>query len=201
MFTMKPFVLIVTGPPCSGKSTLAAVLGAQLGVPLIEKDVIKEALFDSVGSSEGRNSRAWSRSLSTASFAALFRLASRIVGQGASLIVEGNFRPEHAGDFEALRAASDVTLVQICCGGDGCVLLERFEARARLGLRHPGHLDRQTIDELRDALLEGRSAPLRIDGACFSYDSTSSDAGQLDRLISALARAIEAENTAVHGSG
>jgi len=193
MLTMKPFVLIVTGPPCSGKSTLAAVLGAHLGVPLIEKDVIKEALFDSVESSGERNSRAWSRSLSNASFAAMFRLASRIVGQGGSLIVEGNFRPEHARDFEALRAATDATLVQICCGGDGHVLLERFEERARLGLRHPGHLDQHTIDELRESLLLGISPPLAVVGECFAFDSTSADGSQLDELVSALARAIDSE--------
>lgn len=201
MLTMKPFVLIVTGPPCSGKSTLAAVLAAHLRVPLIEKDVIKEALFDNVGSGQERGSRAWSRSLSNASFAAIFRLASRIVGQGGSLIVEGNFRPEHARDFEALRAAAHATLVQICCRGDGRVLLERFEERARLGLRHPGHVDQLALDELRDSLLAGASAPLAIAGDCFLFDSTSSDDGQLGRLVAEVSQVLEPPGAGSRSSG
>jgi predicted kinase len=201
MLTMKPFVVIVTGPPCSGKSTLAAVLAAHLRVPLIEKDVIKEALFDTLGASADGDPRAWSRSLSNASFAAMFRLASRIVGQDGSLILEGNFRPEHAREFEALYAAGNATLVQICCGGEGRVLLERSEERARLALRHPGHLDRQAIHELRESLLAGSSPPLQIPGSCFNFDSTSSAPGALEQLVCAVAEAIHPGNAASAGSG
>jgi hypothetical protein len=131
----------------------------------------------------------------------MFRLASRIVGQAGSLIVEGNFRPEHARDFEALRAATGARLIQVCCSGEGRVLLARFEERALLGLRHAGHLDRHTIDELRDSLLEGGSAPLVIVGECLSFDSTSSDDSQLERLVSRITTATEAGGTESPRSG
>jgi predicted kinase len=41
--------VVVTGPPASGKSTLARALAAHLGLPLIAKDAIKEALMDTLG--------------------------------------------------------------------------------------------------------------------------------------------------------
>jgi predicted kinase len=42
------FVLVV-GWPASGKSTLAAALAAELDLPLLAKDEVKEALMDGLG--------------------------------------------------------------------------------------------------------------------------------------------------------
>jgi predicted kinase len=52
-------LILVTGPPASGKTTLAQPLARQLGVPLLGKDTVKEALFDTLGTGD----RAWSRRL------------------------------------------------------------------------------------------------------------------------------------------
>ena len=37
--------VVVSGPPASGKSTLAPALAAELGLPLVAKDTIKNALM------------------------------------------------------------------------------------------------------------------------------------------------------------
>jgi 2-phosphoglycerate kinase len=41
----RPLFVVVSGPPASGKSTLAPVLARELGLPLIAKDTIKDALM------------------------------------------------------------------------------------------------------------------------------------------------------------
>ena len=46
---MPPTLIVVTGAPGSGKSTVAVPLARRLGVPLIAKDDIKEALWDHIG--------------------------------------------------------------------------------------------------------------------------------------------------------
>ena len=46
---MRVFVL-AAGPPGSGKTTLAVPLAAELGLPLIAKDAIKEVLMETLGS-------------------------------------------------------------------------------------------------------------------------------------------------------
>jgi adenylate kinase family enzyme len=39
-------VVLVSGAPGSGKTTIAVPLAAELGLPLLSKDIIKEQLFD-----------------------------------------------------------------------------------------------------------------------------------------------------------
>ena len=51
---MLEFVVVVNGVPGAGKTTLAAPLAEALDLPLVGKDALKEALFDSVN---GRISR------------------------------------------------------------------------------------------------------------------------------------------------
>src|SRR6266508_4058354 len=57
-------LLLVTGAPSSGKTTLAVPLARHLGLPLITKDTIKEALFDTLGTGD----HTWSTRLGAASF-------------------------------------------------------------------------------------------------------------------------------------
>jgi len=40
-----PLFVVVSGPPASGKSTLAPMLARELDLPLIAKDTIKDALM------------------------------------------------------------------------------------------------------------------------------------------------------------
>lgn len=57
-----PRLLLVNGLPGSGKSTLAVALSARLWLPLYRKDVVKETLFDRLGTAD----REWSRTLGMA---------------------------------------------------------------------------------------------------------------------------------------
>ncbi len=41
--------VVVSGPPASGKSSLAPLLATSLDLPLLAKDVIKDALVDALG--------------------------------------------------------------------------------------------------------------------------------------------------------
>ena len=63
-----PLVLIVAGPPASGKTTLARSLAESLTLPPFVKDDFKEVLFDTLGWSD----RAWSRKLGGVSMQLLF---------------------------------------------------------------------------------------------------------------------------------
>ena len=72
--SLLPRFIIVGGAPASGKTTLAEQLAAELSLPLLTKDLFKEALFDYPGLPADRER---SGELSRAAYAALYRVAAR----------------------------------------------------------------------------------------------------------------------------
>ena len=129
-------VLIVTGLPAAGKTTLAMLLARRWSVPLLYKDLIKKALLDVLGATDASASRR----LSDASFAVLFALARELVAAGASLVLEGNFRPaEHASPARALSRTAKCA--QVLCLSEEPERIRRLRARASDANRHAGHRD------------------------------------------------------------
>src|SRR4051794_3017127 len=84
-------LVIVSGPPGAGKSTLAGPLAAELALPLLAKDVIKESLFDALGHVED-DPLASSRRLGGAAMELLWRLAAEC----PAVAIEANFRTQSA---------------------------------------------------------------------------------------------------------
>ena len=62
-------LLIIAGMPASGKSTVSARISQHFGYPILEKDSIKEELFDTIGF----NCYAEKRQLDVAATAVLLR--------------------------------------------------------------------------------------------------------------------------------
>ena len=98
-------LLIVGGPPASGKTTLARRLAADLRLPLLSRDDCKERLFDTLGTgwptataapNHDATDRAWSRRLGGASYELLWGALETQLAAGVATIVESNFRGARA---------------------------------------------------------------------------------------------------------
>ena len=156
-------LLIVTGLPGTGKTTLARALARRHGAMLIAKDMIKEPLLDVLGAADAAASRA----LSDASFAILFAMARELAGSQCDLVLEGNFRPgQHEQPLRPLFAAH-VAGAQLLCRVPESVRRARLLARARDPSRHAGHRDAELLAPA--ALLAGAQADgfLELPGARF----------------------------------
>jgi predicted kinase len=187
MSAAPPAVVVVSGPPASGKTTLAARLAADLRLPLHTKDRIKEALFDTLGGGD----RAWSRKLGAATMEVLYHAVESELAAGCACVAEANFHPEWATPrFRDLQARYPCRPVQVQCRADGPTLLARFQARAVAGTRHPGHLDHLLAGELAPVLLRGYYDALDLDGPIFHVDTTDFAAVDYPALLAAVSAAI-----------
>jgi predicted kinase len=163
------WLIVVTGRPAAGKSTLATWLGQQLAFPVISKDEIKEVLFNQLGWQD----REWSKALGRASVELMYFFAQTQLEIGQSAILDNAFHPDLASaKLQALSRLHGVCTLQIICDADGRVLFERFKCRAESGIRHEGHVDAQSLDEFETRLKQETSLKLDIEGQALRVDTT-----------------------------
>lgn len=164
-----PKLIIVTGRPAAGKTTLAQWLAQELRIPVISKDNIREVLFERLGWQD----RACAQMLGRASVDLMFYFAQMQLEVGHSLILDNAFDPAlSAPRFRDLMVRYHAQAMQIVCNADQGTLYQRFQARAASGGRHPGHGDEDVFEQLRSHLAQEHSPILEIGGAVIKVDTT-----------------------------
>lgn len=178
-----PLLVVVTGAPATGKTTVAERLERELGLLRISRDDFKETLFDTLGWSD----RAWSRRLGGASWELLFIVLERALRTGTSIIVESNFRDDPDTErFRCLLREVPAAVVQIYCSTAPNVLLERFASRQR----HAGHVDHEVLAEVAAGLSGDAWAPLTLPGVLLRVDTTRLDGKRLEGVLSRVREAM-----------
>jgi predicted kinase len=128
--------VVVSGPPASGKTTLARAIAPALGLPLIAKDTIKQALMSVLPVPDIETSRM----VGTASVAALYAVAAETAGA----VLESVWHRSRAlADLRGLPG----NIVEVFCRCDPPIAARRYALRA--GTRAAGHFDAdRTVEEL-----------------------------------------------------
>lgn len=177
------FVIIITGLPGTGKTTLGKHLAQRYNLPYIHKDGIKEILFDAIGDC----SLELSQKLGLSSIHLIHYVTTALITAGQSLIVEANFKPKPAtAEWLALKHKYEFETFQIQCHTNGEVLVQRFQKRIGTEERHPGHHDQVKSS----SLLQGRQENLKIGGHVFELDTTDFNTVDHEGLHIALETAL-----------
>jgi predicted kinase len=155
-------LIVVSGAPGTGKSTIARELGAALRLPVLSLDSVKEALADVLGLGD----EDWSNRVGDAAAEVVFRLAA----QFPDAVAEGWWRGPRRD-----RAMAEFTgAVEVFCRSDPDLAAARSLARREHG-RHPIHRDMINPAEAGSAAhiasLAATVTPLRLGGPLVEVDT------------------------------
>jgi predicted kinase len=184
--------IVVSGPPCAGKSTLATAIAARTGWPLLAKDDYKERVFERLGARD----REWSGRVSLLAWDLLLAEAGRLLAHGVGCVLEGNFR---APQRQALAALSPPPqFVEIRCQARPELLAARYRARAGAGGRHPGHVDLEALPELEREWAVAGASGAALGGALIVWDNSAGF--EAATPLRELERALAAVNAPASGT-
>lgn len=166
-----PLLLIISGLPATGKTTLARRLADHFSLPAMYKDTIKETLCDVTGSS----SLVASRKLGQASILLLYQFAEALLQARQPCLIESFFYPELARqDLLNLQAHCPFVPLEIHCHTNISTIFERYEKRFLAGARHPCHLDSRHIQAFKESMpfRPELALPLTLSNQVIELDTT-----------------------------
>ncbi len=166
----RALLIVITGPPATGKTYLGKLLSKQYSLPYFSKDAFKEMMFDNAEEINWETSRFFS----TTSFETLTIISRELLTYQISHIIGANFKPQlHAPYLQGIKQEFDPDILQVQLQCQGEVLVDRFRQRAASGAMHPGHQGLRFFERLTETLKKGKTEPFEVDSEIVYIDTTN----------------------------
>jgi predicted kinase len=145
-----PRLVLVSGLPAAGKTTIAHALGTRLPCPVISRDEIKEGLVHA----RGGGTPEWGAPIANETFALFYRIVGELVRSGCSVVAEAAYLRDLSQEVMKLVAHADACVVH--CQIDRDVAVQRFIERAASDpLRRILHPDAEIVAAMERAPSNG----------------------------------------------
>jgi predicted kinase len=182
-----PALVIISGPPGAGKTSLAVEISRDLGLAMLAKDMFKEAIFDELPGADTSDAHR----LGIASVGMMYRFARHQLENGVGIILESTFdRGKAEEDVSPLLELANAVIVH--CSAPHELIIERYEERADDPDRHEVHRDEDHLDSLKQNLAAGIYEPMDLDVPTIEVDMTEPDEVDVQDLIIRIRTILEA---------
>ena len=184
----RPRLVLVSGAPATGKTTLARRLSEALPLPLLARDAIGTIVADAFGVHFSQSSE-HGRALLQSTIALYYAMLDQLLRAGVSVLTESTF---HRGisERELRPCVARARTILIHCQTARDVSVGRFIERLERGERHPATIPR---DEERIALLragecvdswERAEDPIDLDVPTLQVDTTRGYVPDFETIVS-----------------
>lgn len=139
-------IILIGGELATGKTTLARALSKKLNIPFFYKDILKEALADTIGF----KNREENKQLSVAVFDIFLNISKGFIESNNDLILESNFKQNEINELEKLFNHANYHIISIVLSGDDEILYKRYLNRFKNEHRHPAHANFNSKQEFNE---------------------------------------------------
>ena len=122
-------LIIITGIPCSGKTTISTILSKTMHCDCISKDLFKEQLFSTYGFSSVEEKK----HLDTQAEKLLYSTIAAYIEEGKDLIVDKWLQSTQP--LQSIRNINNANLIFIRLITDPAIAVRRYNARMKSGKR------------------------------------------------------------------
>lgn len=177
----KPLLLVVTGTPASGKTTLAHMLAGKINCPLISRDELKEGLVNTLNLAHTQ----LEKSVDMHVYDTFFETINLLISKQISIIAEAAFQHKlWKPKLLELSGRADIKIIICSCSID--LVKNRFANRLLHNAdreRYHGDQSVAASKEQVDALIENYQ-PIQMNVPTLQVDTSDNYNPGIDAIIS-----------------